>query len=164
MEADLRKLQKDFEEHHRNHPSGDGSSNLDIKLIGGYWYINGVNSGQKAQGDTGATGPRGQTGLTGATGATGDKGDMGSIGLTGQMGNTGATGSKGDKGDTGATGPQGNTGPQGPAGVNGICMYVSNFLGLWVNDEGDLYLRTAKGGTNPFNYDSETGNLYYARS
>ena len=57
-----------------------------ITIQNGYWYIDGVNTNQAAQG------PQGDKGDTGATGATGAQGPQGE---------------KGDKGDTGAVGADG---------------------------------------------------------
>lgn len=60
-------------------------------------------------------------------------------------------GDKGDKGDKGAT------------GESGVTVPISGFFTLAVEeDTGDLYVYYADGSTPPeFEYDSETGDLYY---
>lgn len=80
--------------------NGQNGQTPTITIQDGYWYINGVNTGQQAQGEKGDKGDKGDTGDTGPQGPQGDKGD---------------TGEQGPKGETGATGPQG---PQGAPGIN----------------------------------------------
>ena len=119
-------------------PGKDGINGQDghspIITIGedGYWYIDDINTGVKAQGEKGDQGIQGEKGETGPQGSQGPRGDTGEQGPKGDKGDTGATGPKGDqgeKGETGATGPkgdqgaqgqQGETGSQGPKGDQGI--------------------------------------------
>lgn len=48
-----------------------------IEIKDGYWYIDGVNTGQVAQGPKGDKGDDGETGAAGGTGGMGDKGEPG---------------------------------------------------------------------------------------
>ena len=107
-------------------------------------------------------------GLQGEKGEKGDKGDQGA---------TGPQGPQGVQGDQGATGPQGPQGPQGVQGIqgekgdkgdkgdpgqNGITVPVSGFYSLSVDASGNLIAYYADDGTAPpFEYDEESGNLYY---
>ena len=77
-----------------------------IKITGGYWYIDGVNTGVKAQGTDGATGAQG-VGIS-SIAKTGTSGlvDTYKITLTNGSSTT-FTVTNGAKGATGATGPQG---------------------------------------------------------
>lgn len=75
-----------------------------ITIKDGIWYINGLSTGQEAQGEQG---PKG------------DKGDKGDVGPQGPQGPIGLTGPQGPKGDTGEQGPKGDTGPQGERGLQG---------------------------------------------
>lgn len=59
----------------------------------GYWYIDGVKTEYKAQGEKGEKGDQGEKGEKGDQGEKGEKGDPGA---------TGPQGPKGDKGDSGA--------------------------------------------------------------
>lgn len=83
-----------------------------IKIIGGYWYIDGVNTGVKAQGTDGKDGTNGATGAQGvgisSIAKTGTSGlvDTYKITLTNGSSTT-FTVTNGAKGATGATGPQG---------------------------------------------------------
>ena len=104
----------------------------------GNWFVNGVDTGQKAQGDKGDPGMSAYEiakeygyqgtipdwleslkGEKGEPGAQGEKGEMGPQGSPGVAGPQGIQGPKGDKGDTGAVGPQGLTGPKGDVGAVG---------------------------------------------
>lgn len=60
----------------------------------------------------------------------------------------------------GATGPQG---PQGPQGESGVMAPASGMFSLYLDPAtGDLYAEYPDGSTPPqFEYDSETGNLYF---
>ena len=69
-------------------PGADGHTPI-ITIQNGFWYIDGVNTNQVAQGVKGDKGDKGDTGATGATGAQGPQGE------------------KGDKGNTGAAGADG---------------------------------------------------------
>ena len=86
--------------------------------------------------------------LTGPQGPAGPQGERGEQGL---MGPAGPQGEKGEKGDTG---------PQGPSGVTAPS---SGMFSLYLEPEtGNLYAEYPDGETPPsFEYDSETGNLYY---
>lgn len=60
------------------------------------------------------------------------------------------------------TGPPGPEGPQGPRGDSGITFPASGFFGMYVDENGDLYVTTAdQGAPPPFRYDEETGDLYW---
>lgn len=64
----------------------------------------------------------------------------------------------GQKGETGDTGPQGPQGEQGPQGLRGDSYFYLKI------EDGYLYAYTASDDTvsqNPFEYDEETGNLWY---
>lgn len=64
-------------------------------------------------------------------------------------------------GQKGATGPQGEAGPQGPKGDKGLKGDSYFYLKI---EDGYLYAYTASDDTlsdNPFEYDAETGLLYY---
>lgn len=137
----------------------------------------GATGPQGPKGDTGATGPtgpQGPAGDTGATGSQGPKGDTGEAGpagpqgATGPTGPAGATGPQGPKGDTGPQGPQGIQGPQGPQGEkgeqgeSGITVPISGLFSLGVESNGGLYAYYTEGSDPPeFEYDSDTGQLYY---
>lgn len=103
----------------------------------GNWFVNGADTGQKAQGEqgpkgdkgdkgdtgsqgsSGVAGPQGESGPKGDKGERGVKGDEGAVGPQGMTGATGAQGLTGPKGDTGAQGPQGPMGATGPQGLTG---------------------------------------------
>ena len=129
-------------------PGADGHTPI-ITIQNGYWYIDGVNTNQAAQGVKGDTGATGATGAQGPQGEKGDKGDTGATGngiasittskangittvtikftdpnmadivFTIEDGADGADGAKGDKGDTGAQGAQGEKGDKGDKGDTG---------------------------------------------
>lgn len=71
----------------------------------GMWYVDGVSTGVKAQGEKGDKGDKGDTGATGAQGPRGPQGIQGP---------------RGEKGDTGPQGPQGPAGADGQDGQDGI--------------------------------------------
>lgn len=86
-------------------------------------------------------------------------------------GNEGPIGATGPKGDTGPQGPQGKQGiqgiqgPPGPKGESGIISPVNSFFTMYVDSNGNLYVRIAEGGEKPpFRYDSDSGNLYWQNS
>ena len=88
----------------------DGADGSIVTIgINGNWFIDGKDTGHKAQGDKG------------------DKGDTGATGPQGPQGETGETGPQGPQGETGETGPQG---PQGIAGQNGKSPYIGTD-GYW---------------------------------
>ncbi len=70
-----------------------------ITIKDGIWYINGVSTGQEAQGEQGPKGDKGDKG---------DKGEQGEVGPIGPQG---------------PQGEQGPVGPQGPAGSGGTTNY-----------------------------------------
>lgn len=94
----------------------------------GHWYVDGKDTGVKAQGiqgPKGDTGPQGPKGDRGAKGDKGEKGDTGARGVQGPKGERGLTGPQGIQGERGERGPQGvrgvqgYTGPQGERGLQG---------------------------------------------
>lgn len=68
----------------------NGADGYTPYIQGGYWYINGVNTGTAATGpqgpvgETGPAGPAGETGATGPAGATGATGATPNISITAQ--------------------------------------------------------------------------------
>ncbi len=103
-----------------------------ITIKDGIWYINGVSTGQEAQGEQGPKGDKGDKGDKGEQGPKGETGPQGEQGLQGLQGEKGEKGDKGDKGEQGEVGPmgpqgpqgeQGPIGPQGPAGSGGTTDY-----------------------------------------
>ena len=104
----------------------------------------GVQGEKGEKGDPGAIGPQGPQGIQGAPGATGPQGPQGSQGIQGIQGEKGDKGDKGDPGESGITAP------------------VSGFYSLSVDESGNLIAYYADDGTAPpFEYDEESGNLYY---
>ena len=109
-----------------------------VEIREGYWYINGVSTGVRAEGLDGAAGTIGGLLTIGTNGnwfidgvdtgvlAQGPKGEQGNTGATG------ATGAQGDKGDTGASGNKWYNGTGVPSFITGV-------------NEGDMYLNTANG-------------------
>ena len=82
--------------------------------------------------------------------------------FNGPQGIQGPKGDKGEKGDTGPQGLKGDKGDKGDTGESGITVPVNGFFTLSVDPDGNLWSYSAEGGTTPdFNYDSETGNLYF---
>lgn len=60
------------------------------------------------------------------------------------------------------TGPQGPQGLQGPQGESGIITEIRGMFTLSVDENGDLWVHYTDADTPPeFEYDSETGNVYY---
>lgn len=132
--------------------------------------IQGPKGDKGEKGDTGAVGPRGATGATGPQGPKGAKGDKGDTGATGATGATGpqgirgAQGLRGPEGATGAVGPQGPKGDKGDPGESGIVAPVSGFFTLSVDADGNLWAVTnSEDAGVSFEYDDETGNLYYVQ-
>ena len=63
---------------------------------------------------------------------------------------------KGNKGD------RGEKGERGERGESGVAAPVNGFFTMAVDDDGNLWVHTAfEGGIPAFEYDSETGSLYY---
>lgn len=79
----------------------------------GNWYINGEDSGIKAQG------PAGEDGIDGEPGTDGQQGPQGEQGIQGEQGPQGPQGEKGEQGEQGPQGEQGIQGPQGDKGEQG---------------------------------------------
>lgn len=112
----------------------------------GNWFVNGVDTGQKAQGEPGPKGDKGERGVKGDEGAVGPQGPTGATGAQGLTGPKGDTGPQGPQGPMGATGPQGLmgpqglTGPQGPRGLTGP-----------KGDQGDVGPQGIQGPAGPVN-------------
>ena len=109
--------------------NGQNGQTPTITIQDGYWYINGVNTGQQAQGEKGDKGDKGDTGDTGPQGDDGDPGQNATIAIgtvttlepdqEATVQNTGT--------ETNAVlsfgipkGVQGDIGPQGPQGAPGV--------------------------------------------
>ena len=125
----------------------------------------GATGPQGPKGDTGATGPQGPTGATGPQGPQGipgEDGSQGPAGPAGPQGETGATGPAGPQGPKGPQGPQGPQGPKGDTGESGVTTPINGFINLSVDEDGNLWAYYSDTDTPPnFEYDSETGNVYY---
>ena len=135
----------------------------------GYWYIDGVNTHVKAQGDKGDTGPQGSQGPKGDTGPSGSDGvsvvsieKTSSDGLIDTYtiiysnGNTSAftitNGQNGQDGAQGQQGPQGQQGIQGNPGADGHTPIITiSANGNWVVDGVDTGIKAQgdKGDTGP---------------
>ena len=114
----------------------------DTPFIGedGCWHVGQTNTGVRAQGEPGVKGDTGAQGPMGATGAQGLTGPKGDTGAQGPMGATGAQGLTGPKGDTGVQGPEGPTGATGPRGLTGP-----------KGDQGDIGPQGIQGPAGPVN-------------
>lgn len=115
--------------------NGSGGTSTKIDIRNGYWYVDGVSTGIKAEGKDGAHGAQGPTG---PAGPKGDKGDPGVPGVQGPKGDTGSAGKNGEsayqlavqhgytgteadwlaslKGEQGPKGDKGDPGPKGEPG------------------------------------------------
>ena len=106
-----------------------------IKITGGYWYIDGVNTGVKAQGSDGATGAQG-VGIS-SIAKTGTSGLVDTYKITLTNGQTSTfTVTNGAKGETGATGAK---------GIDGITAWtgtLAQYNALSSKDNNILYLIT----------------------
>ena len=114
-------------------PGKDGEDgHTPVITIGndGFWYIDGVNTHVKAQGQDGVQGP---------------KGDKGDTGETGPQGPAGQNGTNGQDGVAGAQGPQGEQGPAGQNGKDGIS--VVSITKTSSNDLTDTYTIAYSNGT-----------------
>ena len=101
------------------------------------WHIGAVDTGILAEGIEGTT-------FTPSVSATGDLSWSNDDGKENPA-TVNIKGAKGDRGDSGVTTP-----------INGFfTMYVDGDGNLWVLSEDDL--------TNTFEYDAETGNLYFVQ-
>lgn len=96
--------QADFLEWLKGEDGKDGTSPEITIGSNGDWYINGEDSGIKAQG------PAGEDGIDGEPGKDGADGQQGPQGEQGIQGEQGPQGSQGDKGEQGEQGPQGEPG------------------------------------------------------
>ena len=85
----------------------------------GNWYINGEDSGIKAQGPAGEDGIDGDPGKDGTDGQQGPQGEQGIQGEQGPQGEKGEQGEQGPQGEQGVQGEQGIQGPQGDKGEQG---------------------------------------------
>lgn len=123
-----------------------------ITIQDGVWFVNGISTGQQAQGpkgdkgDTGIQGPQGPVGLTGAKGDKGDRGEKGEQGLVGPQGpqglkgEPGPIGPQGERGIQGPQGEKGDVGPQGPAGAS-TWEDITDKPQLYTQEEVDYLLR-----------------------
>ena len=114
--------------------------------------------------ETGAlVGPPGIQGPQGEKGEKGEQGIQGPQGAVGPQGETGATGPVGPQGPQGIQGPQGEKGEKGDSGENGVITSLEGFFTLSVDSDGNLWANTAEESeeTSAFEYDEETGNLYF---
>jgi|GEM_PF-6905187 len=91
-----------------------------IKIVDGYWHINGENTGVRAQGEQGERGERGEKGETGERGEKGEAGVDGLDGIDGIDGRDGIDGEKGEQGERGADGIDGLDGKDGRDGIDGV--------------------------------------------
>lgn len=57
--------------------------------------------------------------------------------------------------------PRGSDGEDGADGASGVITEVSGFFTLWVDTDGNLYAESQTDMSDAFEYDAETGNLYY---
>lgn len=118
---------------------------LNFEIPKGNQGLQGIEGPQGIQGKQGETGPKGATGEAGPIGPAGPQGQQGPQGIQGPKGDIGPQGPKGDKGDSGVTAP------------------VNAFFTMYVDDNGNLYVRTAEDAEKPpLKYDSTTGNLYWS--
>ena len=130
-----------------------------IEIRDGYWYIDGQNTGQAAQGPQGEQGPQGPQGEQGEQGPAGPQGPAGADGQDGNDGADGADGTvitisedgywvidgvktdviargqNGQDGQDGADGEDGKDGQDGQDGEDGkdadIIYYVPDPEGYW---------------------------------
>lgn len=99
--------------------------------------------------------------LAGPTGIQGPQGEKGEQGETGPQGPQGIQGERGIQGETGPQGPQGIQGEKGDPGESGIYTQMAGFFTLAVDTDGNLYALSDENNVPTFEYDSETGDLYY---
>ncbi len=127
-------------------PGADGHTPV-ITIQNGYWYIDGVNTNQAAQGVKGDTG----NGISDIS-KTGTNGLVDTYTITYTDGTTttftvtnGEKGDKGDKGDTGAQGGKGEKGNTGAAGADGVG--IANIEKTPSDGNVDTYTITLTNGT-----------------
>lgn len=140
-------------------PGQDGRDGATPQIVGGYWYINGQNTGVIAEGKDGSsiniqdgvytvnTLPNFSITQTNDAYIVQDEGGGYDLyihaygGVTWTIVNdwSGVPGPVGPQGATGATGPQGPKGEQGPAGQDGVSVTNVQFTSQGSNDQGSLY-------------------------
>ena len=98
----------------------DGHSPVVVIGDDGYWYIDGVNTGVKAQGEPG------QDGQDGKDGKDGVDGQDGKDGVDGQDGKDGVDGQDGKDGTDGQNGKDGQNGNDGQPGKDGTSVLTGN--------------------------------------
>lgn len=108
--------QADFLEWLKGEDGKDGTTPEITIGSNGNWYINGEDSGIKAQGPAGESG---KDGTDGTDGTDGQQGPQGEQGIQGEQGPQGPQGEKGEQGEQGPQGEQGIQGPQGDKGEQG---------------------------------------------
>lgn len=110
-------------------PSGEADEVLPTVGGNGNWWVNGVDTGTKAQGETGATGAPGADGENGAT-FTPSVSAEGMLSWSNDQGLPNPA-SISIKGPAGADGQDGEDGAQGPAGPNEVsAATATSFNGL----------------------------------
>ena len=109
----------------------------------GNWFIDGVDTTVKAQGE------KGETGATGAVGPQGPAGE------NGEAGATGATGAVGPQGPVGATGV---AGPQGEAGLSAYQIFLK-YVPSYTGSEEDFISDLAKGKLAKYFYENVEATL-----
>ena len=78
------------------------------------------------------------------------------------IGPRGPQGPTGPQGAQGIQGPKGETGEKGDTGESGITAPINGFFTLSVDSDGNLYAYSGADGTTPgFEYETDTGNLYF---
>ena len=162
--------------------NGQNGQTPTITIQDGYWYINGVNTGQQVQGEQGPKGDTGETGPQGPQGSKGNPGQNATIAIgtvttlePDQEATVQNTGTETNavlafgipKGETGATGPQG---PQGAPGVNENVLHadISKSENPSVDDAYEapfqnlkLYGKSTQESTTGKNLFNENGELNY---
>ena len=110
-------------------PSGEADEVLPTVGGNGNWWVNGVDTGTKAQGETGPQGPAGADGDNGAT-FTPSVSDAGMLSWSNDQGLPNPA-SISIKGPAGADGQDGQDGAPGPAGPNEVsAATTTSFNGL----------------------------------
>lgn len=115
--------QADFLEWLKGEDGKDGTSPEITIGSNGDWYINGEDSGIKAQGPAGEPGKDGTDGQQGPQGEQGIQGEQGPQGPQGEKGEQGEQGPQGEQGIQGPQGDKGEQGEQGPQGKPGKSAY-----------------------------------------
>lgn len=83
--------------------------------------------------------------------------------ITGPPGIQGPQGERGENGLPGIQGPKGDKGDPGERGDSGVTVSMDGFVTLGVDEDGNLcaYSTSDEWNAPKFEYDPETGNLYY---